>query len=109
MYNEQDWIPVILSKPKPNLKVHNENNKNNKTLVSEDEIVIIPKISQSNSILIKTARNNMKLTQKQLAKQISIDSQTLQAYESGKAVPDFKIMLKLEKILKIKLNKKKIQ
>ena len=108
MYQEQDWTPVIFSKPKPKPKpkVQNENNKISN---DDDEIVIVPKISQSNSILIKTARNKMGLTQKQLASKISIDVQILQAYESGKAVPDFKIMLKLEKILGIKLNKKKTQ
>ena len=106
MYQDQDWTPVIFSKPKPKPKVQNENNKISN---DDDEIVIVPKISQSNSILIKTARNKMGLTQKQLASKISIDVQILQAYESGKAVPDFKIMLKLEKILGIKLNKKKTQ
>ena len=50
-----------------------------------------------------------KMSQKELAQKLNIDSKIIQTYESGKAIPDNKLMIKLEKILNIKLNKKKSQ
>ena len=44
-----------------------------------------------------------KLTQAQLAQQINEKPQIIQEYESGKAMPDQKIMSKMERILGVKL------
>ena len=41
--------------------------------------------------------------------ELNIDSKIIQNYECGKAIPEFNIMIKLEKILGVKLNKKKTQ
>lgn len=101
----QDWNPVVFSKSNNNEK------KKDTTPKNEEDDIIIPqiKISTSNSNIIKNKRCLMKLTQKDLAKKLSVSSKTIQDYECGKAVPDFSTMLKLEKVLSIKLNKKKTQ
>ena len=49
------------------------------------------------------------MSQKELAQKLNIDSKIIQTYESGKAIPEHKLMIKLEKILNVKLNKKKSQ
>ena len=100
----QDWEPVILNKKTEynNKKPTNEfNNENDEDIIKKQSL-----ISLSNSKLIQQARCNQNLNQKQLANKLSIDQKLIQMYESGKVVPDIKIMIKLENILKIKLNKK---
>lgn len=103
----QDWEPVVLNKSKS--KTYNTTNDNKKINNIEDEIKINPKVSLSNSLLIQKARTQLKLSQKDLAQKLNVDSKIIQGYESGKVVPDVKLMTKLEKILKVKLNKKKTQ
>ena len=104
----QDWEPVVLNKSKS--KTYNTTNENNKKINNiEDEIKINPTVSLSNSLLIQKARTQLKLSQKDLAQKLNVDSKIIQGYESGKVVPDVKLIIKLEKILKVKLNKKKTQ
>jgi putative transcription factor len=52
---------------------------------------------------IMQGRLAKKLTQAQLAQQINEKPQIIQEYESGKAIPDQKILSKLERILGVKL------
>lgn len=100
----QDWETVRFTKKQPNLSV----DKNNQKYV-DDEIEKRSTISLSNSKLIQQARTAKKITQKQLAQKLSIDSNIIQDYESGKTAPNYAVMCKIEKALGIKLNKKKNQ
>ena len=101
----QDWEPCIINKSKPiNKKITVQNN-----LDEIDEIEKKDNISLDNRLIIQQARLANKLTQKQLAQKINKDAKTIQNYESGNIVPDYNIMCNLEKILKVKLNKKKKQ
>lgn len=104
----QDWEPVILNNKK---NTYNNNSKVNKSLnnLDNEEDVIKPTVSLSNSLLIQNGRLAKKLSQKQLAQRLNIDSKIIQGYESGKLVPDVKLMTRIENILNIKLNKKKSQ
>jgi putative transcription factor len=52
---------------------------------------------------IMQGRLAKKLTQAQLAQQINEKPQIIQEYESGKAIPDQKILSKMERILGVKL------
>tara|TARA_Y100000816_G_C26061752_1_gene557585 strand:- start:7 stop:333 length:327 start_codon:yes stop_codon:yes gene_type:complete len=101
----QDWDPVVLNNTK-------KSNTEKKIVIKENLEDIIEKkntVSLSNSLLIQKSRINKKLSQKDLAQKLNIDSKIIQNYECGKAVPEFNIMIKLEKILGVKLNKKKTQ
>ena len=100
----QDWTPVIIKKTNP---ISNSNKSINK--LDSDEIEKQNNISLDNRLLIQQARLAHKLTQKDLAHKINKDAKTIQNYEAGNIVPDYNIMCKLEKILKLKLNKKKKQ
>ena len=102
----QDWEPVVLNKSKSTSNIISTNKKIN---TGEEEIKINPTVSLSNSLLIQKARTQLKLSQKDLAQKLNVDSKIIQGYESGKIVPEVKLMVKLEKILKVKLNKKKSQ
>lgn len=104
----QDWEPVVLKKTNTNKDVNTKQNTNNSDNM-EVEVEIKPTVSLSNSLLIQKARMGKKMSQKELAQRINIDSKIIQLYESGKVVPNVKLMIKLEKILNIKLNKKKSQ
>ena len=105
MNNFQDWEPVVFNKKnttekKPNIKILDN---------EDDEIKKQVRISSSNSKLIQQARAVKKISQKDLANKINKDVKTIQMYESGKGVPELGVMLKIEKALGIKLNKKQKQ
>lgn len=103
----QDWEPVVLKKTNTNKNVNTKQNNNNN--IDNMDVEIKPTVSLSNSLLIQKARTAKKMSQKDLAQKLNIDSKIIQLYESGKVVPDVKLMIRLEKILNIKLNKKKSQ
>ena len=105
----QDWDTVVLKKTPKNNTTSNKKTTSNTNTHYEEDIENKPKISLNNSKLIQIGRTDANLTQKQLAQKLSIDSNIIQDYESGKTAPDYKIMCRLEKILKISLNKKKSQ
>lgn len=105
----QDWDPIVLKKTPKNNTISNKKTTSNTNTHYEEDVEKKPIISLNNSQLIQNGRKNVNLTQKQLAQKLSIDSKIIQEYESGKTAPDYKIMCRLEKILKISLNKKKSQ
>ena len=102
----QDWERVVLKKTNTNKNVNTKQNTNN---IDNMDVEIKPTVSLSNSLLIQKARVEKKMSQKELAQKLNIDNKIIQLYESGKVVPEVKLMIKLEKILNIKLNKKKSQ
>jgi len=53
--------------------------------------------------IIQQARNELKLTQKDLAARIAEKPQTINEYESGRAIPNQQILAKLERVLGVKL------
>tara|TARA_B000000565_G_scaffold246157_1_gene214525 strand:+ start:13 stop:348 length:336 start_codon:yes stop_codon:yes gene_type:complete len=107
-YNHQDWDTVILNKKSKSNNIKKNNFKTiNKVINYDAEPEKQKFISLSNSRLIQQARCNQNLTQKQLANQLNVEQKLIQCYESGKVVPNYNIMIQLENILKIKLDKKK--
>ena len=104
----QDWKQVVF------YKTNKETTKNKQTNTSvpqekDSEIKVAPKISLSNSLLIQKARIAMKLSQSQVANKINIDANTYKKYECGKTNPEYSVLVKLERVLNVKLNKKKTQ
>ena len=53
--------------------------------------------------IIQQARNEMKLTQKDLAQRMNEKPQTINEYESGKAIPNPAILSRMERILGVRL------
>tara|TARA_Y100000591_G_scaffold198061_1_gene171322 strand:- start:726 stop:1046 length:321 start_codon:yes stop_codon:yes gene_type:complete len=103
-YTGQDWEPVVFHKKTNNNEIKKEVKKYEEDFIEKKAV-----ISVNNSKLIQQARMNKKMTQQQLAQKINKDQKTIQLYESGKTVPDYGVMCKIEKVLGIKLNKKKSQ
>ena len=67
---------------------------------------VAPKtISHDIKIRLQQARVFKKLSQKQLAQLINIPVNTISLYESGKAIPDKKILSKIGHILCVNFNK----
>jgi len=108
-YNHQDWETVVLNKKSKSNNVKKINSSANKEINNDDEPEKQNFISLSNSRLIQQGRNDEGFSQKQLANKLSVEQKLIQLYECGKVVPDIKIMIKLEKILKITLDKSKKQ
>ena len=63
------------------------------------------KVSSELKQQIIKARTDKKLTQAQLAQQINEKPQTIQEYESGKAIPNPQILSKMSRVLGVVLKK----
>jgi putative transcription factor len=74
-----------------------------KKIENEEETFKHAKVTLSLSRKIAQARNEKKLTQKDLANAICVPPKTIQEYESGKAIPNHLIINKMEKFLGCKL------
>lgn len=116
MERNQDWNPVILNPggkktvtPKDPLLggtvvKKNTNNKqkgpdNLSKIAKSEGADHVPHVSIDLSKKIQQARVSKGLTQEQLANKINEQKSVINSYESGKAIPDHRILIKLEKIL----------
>ena len=68
-----------------------------------DEDFTVQQIGLPISLAIQQARDKEKMTQVQLAKAINEKVTVVEDYESGRAIPDNKILAAMEKVLKTKL------
>lgn len=105
--NNQDWEPIIFNKTSKEVKKKPDTSSNSYT--TDDIPESAPKISLSNSLLIQKGRSVKKFTQAQVAKQLNIDVNLYKKYENGSINPAYNILVKIEKVLNIQLNKKKTQ
>lgn len=86
----QDWNPVFLSKPKPRpIYKHRVSKIEEPTLINFDT-----------SRWIARKRQEMGLTQKDLALRIDEKVDVVQNYESGTALYDSRIIRKIRQVLK---------
>uniref|UniRef100_A0A6U3TVK3 HTH cro/C1-type domain-containing protein n=1 Tax=Skeletonema marinoi TaxID=267567 RepID=A0A6U3TVK3_9STRA len=75
---------------------------NAKKIEDSDELKL-NKVDKSLSKAIQQARMAKKMTQKDLATRINEKPQVVGEYESGKAVPNGQIIVKMERVLGVKL------
>ncbi len=122
--SHQDWEPIVFKKRVPKTvqeakakglttqKHTNKKNVNYENTVSmrklENEEVEIKKIEHSVSKIIQKARMNAKLSQKDLAQKLNLKPTVIQNYESGKAIPNKMILVKMGKMLNTHLTGKNI-
>ena len=107
----QDWKQVILRNPNaPTKKNSVEVKKNHVSTTTKamraldgDEIVKPAKVGNELKIKIQQARLAKKMSQKQLAQSIGVSQQDIASYENGKAIPNNKFIVKLEKALGCRL------
>ena len=66
---------------------------------SEEDTFIIPKVSLSMGKKIAQLRCEKKMTQKDLAFQLSLNVKIIQDYENSKAIPNSNIINKIERVL----------
>ena len=71
--------------------------------LEETELGTHKKVGKEPGLTIQRARVAKKYTQKDLANLINVSSDIISSYESGKAIPDHKIMQKLRRVLSVKL------
>lgn len=100
-----DWTPVVIrgKKPQPvEPKVHFDVSKEQK--IDKIELDTIVKVSRATSQAITQGRlaRGFK-TQKDLAKAMNMQADVINAYESGKAIPDKAIIQKFRTFLQIKI------
>ena len=105
--NHQDWKPVVIhgkSAPASQkiARPHREVTKAQK--LDREELGPHTKVSLSTAKMIQQGRiaKGFK-TQKDLAHAIGVNASIINAYESGRAIPDVQIMQKLRKVLGVKL------
>ena len=75
----------------------NEHNLNNRILDESTSSQSLEKVSLKISKLISKGRLNQKISQKDLAQKLCIKPSVINEYESGKAIPNKLLLLKIEK------------
>ena len=118
MNHYQDWDPVIIrgkvSREKEKyvkfmgqeIKLPKRSQYSGKTReqkLDETELGTHKRISKDTALTIQKARVAKQYTQKDLAGLINVSTDIISSYESGKAIPDPKIMQKLRRVLGVKL------
>lgn len=98
MVFHNDWEPVVLKKPPPAKPHHTPPNE------KTDEDGPPRQASLELRKQIQNARVARGMSQAQLAQIINEKPAVVQAYESGKAVPDCKVLQKLRRGLGVKLS-----
>ena len=71
--------------------------------LEETDLGTHKRVGKETGLTIQRARTTKKYTQKELANLINVSSDIISSYESGKAIPDPKIMQKLRRVLGVKL------
>ena len=110
----QDWDPMILNKKPKNNSNNSNNNNSNKPKISDDahklykieaqdDVQPIKKVSHNLKTQIQSARCAKKMSQKDLANKINVQESIIKDYESGKAIPDVKIVNKIGRALGVVL------
>lgn len=105
--NHQDWNPVVIhGKAAPSNQIppqpHREVTKEQK--LDREELGTHKKVSLSMAKMIQQGRiaKGFK-TQKDLAIAVGVNASIINAYESGRAIPDPAILQKLRRVLGVKL------
>ena len=104
--NIQDWEKIILNKPKKKERNPQKEVSKQVELDYNDDPDAPKVVSKSVGQHIASARIAKQMSQSALAKACSIPAKTIQEYESGKGIPDSKVLQKLREVLKVKLNVK---
>lgn len=106
MNSYQDWNVVVLKNPqlakKTQSKTSFQNSHENKIANSDDLSHPTVGISLGKQISMARIAKGF-VTQKQLAEKLMCSPSIVSSYESGKAIPDNKILQKLRRILNVKL------
>ena len=102
----QDWKPIVIHgksyAKKEEKKVHFELTKEQK--LDREELGTHKKVSVDMAKTIQQGRMAKGFkTQKDLANALGIQASIVNAYESGKAIPDHNILQKLRRVLGVKL------
>ena len=101
----QDWKPVILKNPELIKKTSKQHFQNDKTRIdSEKNEMSNNKVGMSIGKQIERARNAAGFkTRAELAFRINESVKTITEYETGKAIPDSKVLQKLRNALKVQI------
>lgn len=105
----QDWTPIVFHNPKQKpQKIVRTNGIDDyeRKLDQNNDIVKPKKMNQNMRKAIQSARLNNKMSQKDLASRLNVPLQTIAMYESGKAIPNNSLIVKIEQVLKTKIPRK---
>jgi ribosome-binding protein aMBF1 (putative translation factor) len=99
----QDWTPVILNKSKINnkSKIQSVNNNNNNNNNEDNDIIKIKLITKEYGIKMQQRRQELKLSQEDVAKALYLNINIIKDYEKGTAIHNGNIITKINRYLKI--------
>jgi ribosome-binding protein aMBF1 (putative translation factor) len=112
--SHQDWNPVVFNN-KNNLKEENNKVKPPSIIHSEpkvkltndgEEIITIKNVTKTMSDIIKAKRNELKLTQKELAQKCNLDVKIINDIEKGGCIYNAQQINIIAKILNTKIPRK---
>jgi ribosome-binding protein aMBF1 (putative translation factor) len=99
---EQDWKVLVLRKDAPKPKQVHYKKTEGDVVAGEKPF---KKIGTDFKISLLKARQDKKLSQKELANELCIKEAVIRDYESGKAIPNGNLINRLNLLLGIKLPK----
>ena len=108
-YDHQDWQDVVFKKQpttittidKKKSTINSDKSNKLRKIENESESFEVKKVSLNLSKQIQQARLGKKMTQKQLALQSNVSVKIINDYESGKAIPNNAIKMKIQKALNV--------
>lgn len=109
-YDHQDWNDVVFKKQPTTITTIDKKKTTShidklRKLENETESFEVKKVSLNLSKQIQQARLANKMTQKQLALQSNVSVKIINDYESGKAIPNNMIKMKIQKALNVTFKK----
>lgn len=118
----QDWTPVILkgrgttdkqrkvaaerSGATTTIKKGSVGNSHARKVNQQDDVGEIKRVPKVVGQRIQQGRASKRLTQKDLANQLNVQTNIVAAYENGSAQPDNRLLQRMERVLGVKLTGK---
>jgi putative transcription factor len=99
----QDFKDVVFKKTQNIQRPPNPEGTAKFHKLNSDEPPVPEEMKKETCMAIQKARQAKKITQKDLAFLLNLQPKIINDYESGKAIPDCKIIRKMEKVLCVKL------
>jgi ribosome-binding protein aMBF1 (putative translation factor) len=103
MGDHQDFKTIVWNKKKSVSRVHNQEGSSKFRNLDGDDPNAPLNIKHNVRAKIQMGRTAKIMSQKELAMKINVPTSTINAYESGKAIPDKGILRKIGNALGIKL------
>ena len=112
-FDHQDWKPVVIN-GQGNKKMSQPDSKQNKSKLTQEQVRLnkldnetenfnIKKVDDNLKKAIQQGRAGKKMSQVQLANALNVKPDVIKSYENGTAIPDNRLINRMQRTLGVKL------